>query len=253
MQFHPLTPAGDTYEVKSRDGKRTYYLRVPSVADRARFRAELSVKAPEHPRDRMLDVLTAAVKVYLPDEDDADRRRFMEAIDAAKTSYADWIAALRSGSFDAMSMEDRKALFETAFVNSDAIVTAHKAVMAVADQDDAADEAVRYQEMTIDNAARPQLAAEHIARTFVMGWEGVSGTCERGRKGLVSESLQAIPIPDLFDIEAGLNLAMEPGSAEKNASAGSISTEESPTSSPSASNGRRKPRATQSSSTAQAH
>ncbi len=148
----------------------TYSLRVPTVYDRARLRRACLARGARHWSDlEMMAVLEAGVRALLKDEADGElRESFLADIEA-------YTAHLVTGDEVPPELKARIAEIEAAVARGYG----------------------PYAERVADRTYWADILPLEAARLFVVGWQGLDGTCETGPDGLTDAALDHIPRPHL--------------------------------------------------------
>lgn len=198
--------------LQPREGGPAYFLRVPDVADRAKWKHALITKgARKWSQLDLADACMQAIKRLLPDEEDAPER---EARLAEVEAYAQGIRESVAAILEERNEETTKALW--------AAIEMSPRLLAIFEAVSLADETLARR--AADNAVYAELAGLVAARMFLEGWEGEGlPFFRRSKLGLDDAMLRRVPTGDLVAIGERIAGLIEP-SPERLGNSGSASS-----------------------------
>jgi hypothetical protein len=216
----PGTP--EWFSVPNTD--RKYALRVPSHADRIRYRRALAVEGIEFhsPISLCNALLMAAMRIMAesPEEAKLGVRARIERQRGAIVAYAEALGEEGGGAAEAVASA-RKELQEA----SDGVDTLAREIR---------DHDPRYAAMAADASVYWESAGLEAARMFLCGWEGIGEEFPepkgQGEKIIPEAALEAIPAEDLaligirFDAMMALSRARRKNSVTPLSSSGAAAT-----------------------------
>lgn len=212
-----LNPA-DIVEYRPRDDGPTYFLRVPTVADRIKYGHALRArKARFYSNLTLMDQVRNGLLALLPGDENVEAREAgIALLDAYSANLREAIDARQQ-----LKSEETDKAFAEALSFPDEL---SKLIDEVAD---------RYEPLRnamADNAVYWSWAGLEAARMFLAGWEGL-GPFKRGLSGPTEATLAQIPSVDLEMLGVKIEQLMQPDEARtKNSVSPSSTPSEPPTS-----------------------
>lgn len=191
----------------------TYFLRVPKVVDRGRYRHALQTAgAVRHSNLALMQVARAGLTKLLPGEDGDDGRALIDA-------YVERLTAAVTQTRLDRSEEAREELLE-ALRLPEALVD----LLNVLGEHDTS-----LRKATADNVVYRFLAGMEAAKLFLTGWEGEGlPPFKRNLSGPTEETLQRIPSGDFEAIGGKVEDLMEPTEARMGNSGSASSGQPTP-------------------------
>lgn len=190
--------------------RRTYYLRVPTVADRAKYKHACQVAgARRHDNYDLVEALADGVRALLPDDADAELRAdLLAVVDAHRERMDGFRARIVSGELS--SDADPVGVLE-AWAEASAPTRALKEVELIVARDYA-----RYSVMTADNAVYDEVVGMVAARLFLVGWDnGPAAFRLRADRTAPDDLLSLIPTAHLVEIGRRIGRMLDPSEEKK--------------------------------------
>lgn len=194
---------------------RAYFLRRPTLADRADYKREMTVAGARNYSDlELLAKLAEGVDAILSDPDDAaERLRFSTMIAGHRERIEGFYAAVQAGAFEGKAGQDALVrAYVDAFVPPPDLKQVEVVVIA---------HYPPYREMMADRKVYGDIRGRVAARMFLEGWENLTDAqgqpiaYRRKPDGTVPESLlMAIPSAHLAEIGAWVEGSLEPTTAK---------------------------------------
>jgi len=220
---HAFTPGG--YLLRPEGERVTYLLRVPTPADRPRFRHALVAEgARTHTEFELLAGLEAGIReVFAGDELAALRERALGLVEAQRAKMLAWLEARETGEISRFNDPDEflRAYF-AAFTPAPELVDVQR---------DVADGSARFARLLADRAVFRELRGLLAAQMFLVGWEGLPDPVNggpavftRGAAGVPLHALACIPSADVESIGDEIDRLLEPGDAQRGNSRSPSST-----------------------------
>lgn len=186
-----------------------YLLRVPTVADRGRFKhALLMADRPVQSWSGMeiLNALEAGVNEVLTHPDDAEKRDTLLAqITDYRERFKQFALACSNGEVD---QSDEEAFLAQAREAMDVPPEIEEAVRILRPH------VPQLKSMLADNATYHEDSGLVAAKMFLMGWEGIDAPFRRTAAGVPEEILAPIPVAHLTRIGIQIKQLLEPPQAK---------------------------------------
>lgn len=205
-----LNPA-QPVEYRPRDDGPTYFLRIPTVADRIKYGHALRArKARFYGNIALMDQVRNGLLALLPGDENAEAREAgIVLTDAYSANLREAVEARQQ-----LKSEGTDKAFAEALTIPDELA----ALM-----DEVADRYEPLRNALADNAVYWSWAGLEAARMFLAGWEGL-GPFKRGLSGPTEETLAQIPPMDLEMLGVRIEQLMQPDEARTKNSVSPSST-----------------------------
>ncbi len=209
-----LNPA-QPVEYRPRDDGPTYFLRIPTVADRIKYSHALRArKARFYGNLLLMDQVRNGLLELLPGDENAEAREAgIALVDAYSANLRETVEARQQ-----VKSEETDRAFTEALKLPDGLVSL---------MDEVADRYEPLRNALADNAVYWSWAGYEAARMFLAGWEGL-GPFKRGLSGPDEASLAQIPPMDLEMLGVKIEQLMQPDEARLKNSVSPSSTPSEP-------------------------
>lgn len=190
-----------THRLEPEGSDIVYLLRVPTVADRPRYRHAVRVAGGRQwSETQLLDAMADGVREILA-EDDPQREDLLAAITDHHALWHSLYADIRSRAISLDSDRDGY-LARISELKPPAVIRDIEAVVL--------DHYPRYASMVADREVYQEIAAVVAARMFLEGWEGGEAPYTRGRGDPPDDVLWQIPMAHLGAIGREVERLLEP-------------------------------------------
>lgn len=180
-------------------GDRVYLLKVPTVAERVKWRrATAAAGGKQHSQLAMLDLISETVAELMAEDVPEVRQAVLDKIAAHRENLRTWATALVEGKFDGADADE--ALRGELDAGLEKINAGAKGLAEI--ELAVSEYSARYRSMISDNRFYSSIAGIEGARLFLRGWEGIEGKPVSDAGGLKETSMAKIPEADFAEIGA---------------------------------------------------
>lgn len=193
------------------DGRIVYFLKIPTVADRVKFRHAVKSEGGGYWTElQMIDAMEEGLRRILTEPEDKEALdRYVVDIQDYRQQVSSVIDDYRQAARDQTPSEEAEGDDQVEFIKSLVDRMAPPASVAEVDRI-LLEHYPKYSRMVADRMVYQEVAGLVAARMFLVGWEGIDAKFRRTLTGVPDSLLSHLPPQHLVQIGARIQQLLEP-------------------------------------------